>query len=362
MKRILTILLCFLFLSGCNSNQKPAVKKPAAFISGVWITYSEVDDMLKDGDFKENYELALKKCRSKRITDIFLAVRPFCNSLYRSEFFPQNEYSKQYDFDILSYCIEKAHLSGIRLHAWINPYRVSSQGTSIAELPDDSPVRAMNAGEDYIVSNGIYLNPASPAALRLITDGVREICVNYTVDGIHFDDYFYPTSDENFDKTSYEKYIETTADPIDLGEYRTANVNSLISSVYTAVKFCSKDIVFSVSPCASIEKNKNEYFADVKTWCDNGCVDIIIPQLYFGFKYPDENFRFDNLLREWKALISDTDTRMVIGLGVYKTGTDAEPDREEWVNGEEIIKRQIEICRKDERISGYVLFSLSDIR
>ncbi len=361
MKRILPIVLILIILSGCKPATAPTNKEPITFISGVWITYSEVDSMLEDGKYKDAFDSAVNTCKANRITDIFLAVRPFCNSLYKSNLFPQNELAKNYDADLLEYSVKKAHQNEIRLHAWINPYRVAREGTGIDNLPDDSPVKQMTPGDDYIESGGIFLNPASPAAIRLITEGVREICLNYKVDGIHFDDYFYPTGDENFDKVSYDKYKQKNQHPLPLDEYRISSVNSLISSVYTAVKFCSKDIVFSVSPAASIEKNKTDYFADVKAWCENGCVDIIIPQLYFGFEYPDRSYRFNKLLDDWKNLLKNTEAALVIGLGVYKTGTAAEPDREEWKNGKEIIKRQTEICRNDDRVSGYVYFSLSDI-
>ena len=90
----------------------------------------------------------------------------------------------------------------------------------------------------------------------------------------------------------------TGQNPLPLDDWRRANVNALISGVYTAVKFHSKDTVFSVSPAASIENNYSRLFADVKSWIESGCVDCIIPQLYFGFSYPDDEYKFENLLEQ----------------------------------------------------------------
>ena len=359
MKRFLPIFFLIVFLSGCIGLPQKDKKQTSDFISGVWITYSEIDAILKDGNFTSEFGRVISNCKSQKVTDIFVSVVPFCNSLYKSKFYPQNEFAGQYDFDILEYICKSAHKNGIRIHAWLNPYRVSNTPKDITDLPADSPINSMTENDDYILYNGIYLNPSSPKVIRLVTESVREICLGYDIDGIHFDDYFYPTASQEFDRISYEKYTTENENPLPLNEYRISSVNSLISSVYTAVKFTSKDILFSVSPAASIEKNLIEYYADVKTWCENGCVDLIIPQLYFGFKYPDENYRFDNLLKNWKDLTLNTNVRLIIGLADYKINTDMLPDKSEWQNGEQIIKRQIEICRKDQSVNGIVRFSYS---
>ncbi|MCQ2450457.1 MAG: family 10 glycosylhydrolase [Clostridia bacterium] len=363
MKRLIPLIVCMIFLCGCISinKEKEEQKTPDNYMSGVWVTYSEVNEMLRDGNFKENFNKCLEKCKDMNITDIFIHTRAFCDSLYPSKFFPQNELSAKYDFDVFEYLIEKSHGQGIKVHAWINPYRVKTSDENINNLPENSPIKKLKKDIDYGFCGGIFLLPSSENVKRLITDGIREICENYKIDGIHFDDYFYPTAAESFDKISYENYKSDNDNPLTLGEFRKSHVNSLISSVYTAVKFSNKDLLFSVSPAADINKNKNSYFADIKAWCENGCVDIIIPQLYFGFEYPDEKFRFNNLLEEWKKLAENTDTKLVIGLASYKINTKQEPDNEEWQNGEEIIKRQTEICKNDKKVKGIVYFSYSNI-
>ena len=105
-------------------------------------------------------------------------------------------------------------------------------------------------------------------------------------------------------------------------------------------------------------KNRQEYYADIKTWVTNECVDIIIPQAYFGFDYPDKDYRFNKILDDYKALPFKS-TKLVIGLATYKIGTSANPDNIEWKDGEKIIDKQVEICQKDKKISGFVFFSYS---
>ena len=363
-KVIASILVMIVTLVGCTGIPPTDKKAPDSKISGVWITYSEIDELLKDGEFKDRFLSVSKNLKKYKITDVFVQVHPFCNSLFKSEYFPQNELSLQYDFDVFSYMISVLHKSNIKIHAWLNPYRVRTADSDINNLPADSPAYKWLTDEvsendnNICIFEGIYLNPASSDVKKLITDGVREIINNYDVDGVHIDDYFYPTTSPDFDAASYEDYKSKNENPLSLDEYRISHINALISSLYTAIKFKDKNLIFSISPSASISKNKEEYFADIKAWVENECVDLIIPQSYFGFDYPDKNYRFDKILDDYKDLPLKS-TRLVIGLATYKIGTSAEPDNIEWKDGEKIIDKQVEICEKDKKISGFVFFSYS---
>lgn len=210
---------------------------------------------------------------------------------------------------------------------------------------------------------GIYLNPAESAVRELIINGIRELLSKYTVDGVHFDDYFYPTTDAAFDKASYEKYCADAKNPIALDDWRRANVNTLLAGCRAAIKSIGGERVdFSISPAASIEKNYSEYYADVKLWVKDGIVDTIIPQLYFGFEYPIREFCFDNLMDSWAELAAENKAvKLAVGLAPYKLGTDSEPDSAEWKNGTDIVARQIKACLDSEAVTGYVLFSYTSV-
>lgn len=319
------------------------------------------------GDFKAEFGAAVQNCLSRGVTDMFVHIRPFCDSYYPSEIFPLRSSAATQNFDVLEYMIGICHQNGIKLHAWLNPYRVRTADCDISALPDGSPAKRWlsdeTADNDINVSlvSGIYLNPASSEARALILDGIREIIDNYAVDGIHFDDYFYPTVDESFDKMSYTAYCTDTQKPLDLDDWRRANVNALVSCAYTAIKFKNKDIVFSVSPSASIDENYNKHYADIAAWVSSDCVDYIIPQLYFGFDYPDSDYKFNNLLDTWQKETSKTDTKLLIGLATYKINTQNEPDRAEWANGRDVIKQQIEICKEASGVAGHIYFSYSSM-
>lgn len=355
------LLLC----CSCRSPEKGQPlkeEKEIGYINGVWMSYIEIDSMIKSGNFEKSFDEALEKCGSLHITDIFFHTVPFCDAYYKSDIYPQR------GADILDIAVKAAHEKGIRLHAWINPYRVKTGGNDVSSIPAESPAyrwlndkSAENDKNVAFTETGIYLDPSSFEVRQTVINAVRELCRSHNVDGIHFDDYFYPVPDASFDEKSYSEYSENNETPLSLGDYRRASVNALISGCYTAIKFIDKDILFSVSPAADITKNLESYYADVSSWCQSGCVDILIPQAYFGFCYPIEKFCFGNLLSEWKTVTAGTDTRLCMGLAAYKEGTDASPDCEEWKTAEDIISREAQLCINDKEISGQVFYSYSSL-
>lgn len=364
MKKVLAVLAVAVILAGCS---KPIPQKSVNKHSGVWLSYSEVNAML-DGDFKAEFNTFIKNCQDLKITDLYIHVRAFGDALYKSKLFPQNEKSLKYDFDVLEWVLDISHQNGIKVHAWINPYRISTTATNIDEINPNSPaylwLKDENPQNDknVCINGGIYLNPAESQVQQLIIDGVREVVKGYDVDGIHFDDYFYPTQSEEFDKESYDLYKAQNLAPLPLADFRRLNVDLLLSGTYNAIKHIKTGVTFSVSPAASVDNNYQKLYADVRSWVDNGFVDAIIPQLYFGFEYPDDNFKFNNLLKAWCDIADlNPDVKLFIGLGVYKARPELEADKAEWQNNNDIIKRQVEAVYNNDRVNGFVYFSYSSL-
>ena len=329
MKKVFCVLLALLLLCGCGGRRSEKAKKQTKTV-GVWISCYELNSMLDSGEFKERFTLAAKRISDFGVTDAFVHVRGFSDSLFESEYYSLNPRASQYGFDLLEFMISTLHKKGVRFHAWINPFRTADGGS---ENPADIKVRAGVLG------------------------GVKEILRKYDVAGIHFDDYFYPADNDGIDAAQYAAYCAAAQNPLSKAEWRRENINALILEVRDAVKSKGEDTVFSISPSAGITKNADLFFADVEYWCAAGAADMIIPQLYFGFNYPDENFRFDKLLKEWKALNRKEGVRLCAGLAAYKLGTENGPDAAEWQTGADILARQTEICLEDGEISGVCYFS-----
>ncbi len=357
MKKIIAVILTLIMLCGCKQKLPDTQQQQTDYLYGIWVTYAELSNAANP-DFKTGFEDICKNAQAIGANALFVHLRAFCDSVYPSKYFPLCSWAQNKEGDMLLIMSQICKKYDLELHGWINPYRVASSHSDINSLPQNSPVR----NNPQLLGNtaqGLYLNPASAQARKLVIDGVREIINGYDIDGIHFDDYFYPTTDESFDKHLYEEYISQNKNPLPLDVWRTVNVNLLISGVYGAIKNSGKDVCFSVSPAADIEKNKNTLYADVKSWCQAGYIDMIIPQLYFGFDYPVENFTFERLLLDWIKLTKDSNTRLCIGLAPYKLDTDKEPDNQEWKNGTDIVARQLLHIKNQADISGAVLFSSS---
>lgn len=333
MKRIFCVLLSLLLLCGCVSQTKKTAAKNEVFC-GVWISCYELYPMLKSGNFKEEFTAAADNLALLPCSDAFVHVRAFSDALFNSEYNIFNEYAVGYDFDIIKFMIDTLADRGIKFHAWINPFRTAES---------------------------VFANPADTGVRKTVVQSVREIIENYDVAGVHFDDYFYPADNEEIDAQTYAEYAKTATNPLDKKDWRTANISALIYDIQALIDNSGKDILFSVSPSADIQKNENVSCADIKAWCERGAVDMVIPQLYFGFDYPAEEFRFENLLATWKGYLQYSEAMIVIGLAPYKLGITEGPDCAEWQNGTDILALQTKICLGDPVISGVCYFSYSSL-
>lgn len=343
-------------------------KEEKALFKAAWLSYAELS-ITRAGDSREEYiayiDGIFDNMKEIGISDVFVHVRPFADAFYPSELFPTSAFAcgvqgGELPFDILSLIIERAKIENLGVHAWINPYRIS-HGNDINELYEKHPARLMyetGAGEDVVVrDNGIYFNPASQKALKLIVDGARELLENYDIKGIHIDDYFYFEDCADFDFRQYKKYTNRGG-TLSLENWRRENVSCLLSSLYSAVKGFGEDKIFSVSPSGDIAKCYNEGYADVYLWCrEKGYCDMIIPQLYYGFE--NERLPFGRCLEDWSALCGGDGPVLVIGLALYKVGEEdvyALSGKNEWLERSDIIARQAALV-KEKNCFGFALYS-----
>lgn len=383
MRRFVLIFIALsFFLTSCTSTnitepkqEKNNIESSTERVKAVWINYNELS-MKSEADKSENAfrikaENMMKSCAEYGFNRVFVQVRPFCDAFYKSELFPASEYlsgvqGEYIGYDALEILCEYAHKYSLKIDAWINPYRVSYK-TDINALCEASIARKWYCSDEngrnvIVLPNGIYFNPAKDAVHKLILDGVREIINNYDVDGIHMDDYFYPTTDSTFDETEYAEYTNSGG-KMSLDEWRRENVNSLVSSIYTAVKSKDKRLIFSISPSGDIEKNVSNYYADIPKWCKTGgYVDLIIPQLYYGFQ--NENKPFEDIYLKWLALERNENVSLCVGLAVYKYGKEdryAGAGISEWQENADIISRQIKFVGSQNEGVGIALYSYSYI-
>lgn len=330
---------------------------------GMWLASYELAPGRKnmtESEYREKLDKIMQDLLSLGITDVFAQVRANCDSIYPSEYFkPHSSFAKdgKLIFDSLKIITQSAHAYGLRIHAWINPYRIASENG----VDDNDPIFSTVTENDiYRQGEKAYLKPISENARKLILNGVREL-LSYDIDGVHIDDYFYPTSDKDIDSSEYSSYVNSGGS-MTLADWRRANVSALVSSMYSLVKSSGANRIFSISPSGDIDKNQNYLYADVKLWCSTfGYTDLIIPQIYYGFENQHQPFK--RCLDSWQSIVTCESVSLAVGLAPYKAGIQddyAGSGKNEWVENSDIIKREVEYLRGKNCI-GFALFSYHHI-
>lgn len=331
---------------------------------GVWVSYIELD-MQNESDksesaFREKFKDIAITSKNAGFNTLIVQVRPFCDALYKSAYFPYShilsgEQGVSPNYDALKVMCEICSELDLDIHAWVNPYRISTDSTPQVLSENNPYVIDNDLGEE--TENGIFLNPANKMARKLIIDGVTEIVKNYDVDGIQFDDYFYPTQDSEFDDEEYAEYVDTVGamNCMSVDNWRIANVNTLICDTYRAIHKISNDVDFGISPQGNIDNNAKIY-ADVKSWCIcKGFVDYICPQLYYSLDNPA--LTFEDSLTAWSDLDINKSVKLYVGLAGYKANTDA--DEGTWLYSNNILADEYKTAVNNEKVSGIMLYSYS---
>ena len=325
----------------------------------VWISYLEYSRIMKDRteeEFTNELGDILDRSAELGINTIYMQVRAFGDAYYNSSLFPKGDRLTG-DYDPLGIAVDAAHDRGMAIHAWINPMRMMTE--DIAErLPEDTSLGRLYAGykngEGGMFSSGdrLYLDPSDEDAVELICGGVREIISGYNVDGIQIDDYFYPETSELLDRKAY--ISSGTSLPLD--DWRRENVNNMVLKLNAAVHEENDSLLFGISPSGNITSNYSELYADTEKWCrSTDYCDYICPQIYYGFMH--DASPFENSVRKWLDLTSDSGVKTVIGLSAYKIGTYdkyAGSGSDEWIERHDILARQIMFC--EENGCGTALF------
>ncbi len=339
-------------------------------VKGVWISYIELAEILQGQSresFRANIQEVFDNCAELGINTVYVHVRSHSDSYYESELFPWSKYvtgtpGEDPGFDPLEIMLNEAHSRDLSFHAWINPLRAcgTSQISSYAGYPVYSLAMAEGTVGKYAVDvNGTYyLNPAYEEVTQLIAAGAAEIVSNYDVDGLHIDDYFYPTTDASFDRSAFSSSGYSS-----LSDFRFANCDRMVSELYSAVKAANPTALFSVSVQGRIDNNYTQLYADVRKWCTNaGYLDVIIPQIYYGFE--NSTAPYQETLDEWEELASAGGIPLIAGLSVSKVGAEdkwAGGGRNEWIDNHDIIMRQTSAAKKCGSYGGIALYSYRSI-
>lgn len=314
-----------------------ATAEPTAAVPyrAVWVSYLEWQqvDFSTPETFSGDIAVILDNIRDLGATVVLAQVRPFGDALYPSSYYPfshlcTGQQGRDPGYDPLALLVQAAHDRGLALEAWVNPYRIQAGLTPA--LCGASPAKLHPDWVKY-TDTGAYLDPANTAVRQYIADAVGELCANYDVDGIHFDDYFYPTTDPAFDAADYA----ASGTALTRDDWRRENVNALVELCHATAR--RYGVRFGVAPVGDPEQNYALQYSDAARWLRQGTVDYLMPQLYWGQEYVKDGDTSHSLARlagAWAALPRAAGVRLYAGLGAYRIGAgDGSDAGSEWVSG-----------------------------
>jgi len=290
----------------------------------------------------------LNGLKSAGINAVVFQIRPECDALYFSLIEPWSYWltgmqgaGPSAPFDPLLFAILEAHQRGMELHAWFNPYRAERQVGSYSLSPDHITVKRPDLTKDYPIYSGTYPNRRLTGYLRILNPGleqarnhiisvVMDVVRRYDIDGVHFDDYFYPypTSDSLNQPVAFpdsDTYFQNNPESLTLGDWRRKNVDVLIHMLSDSIKSVKPRVKFGISPFG-IWKSGNPQgivgtsaydaiYCDAVKWLNERWIDYIAPQLYWPFGGGQD---YAKLMPWWAGQAASTGRHLYTGQASYR--------------------------------------------
>lgn len=372
-KRIFALLLLFMSQAAAHAQPLP---KPEREFRAVWV--ATVDNT----DFPTAKAFPIEQQKAELLRDLELAVylklnavifqvRPQCDALYRSEIEPWSEFltgemGRAQPFDPLEFLVAEAHKRGILVHAWFNPYRAlhpAAKTVSENHVSRRRPELVLRYGK-YL-----WLDPGNSEAREYSLSVVLDVVRRYDIDGVHFDDYFYPYPENGPggekiafpDEASWQKY-KGAGGKLSLADWRRQNVTDFIESVGREVKRIKPWVLYGVSPFGIWQPVPDrgisgfnayaELYADSRKWLRDGTVDYFAPQLYWETARKGQSFP---VLFDWWRAQNAKGRHLWPGVATYRIGSNKNFTAEEIVN-------QIKLTRNSGAAQGAIHFSLKSLR
>ena len=345
-------------------------------VRGAWISTvfnldwpSAKSSMLKQ---QSEFIALLDTLQDTGMNAVFVQVRPAGDALYPSSLVPWSKVltgTQGLDpgYDPLAFMVEETHRRGMEFHAWFNPFRANTDTATTALAPNHVAL----THPDWIlkVNNTLMINPGIPEARQHIIDTIMEVVNGYDIDGIHLDDYFYPSNTAINDAAAYKIYNQGAYKNI--GDWRRGNINTFVRSLGDSINRVKPEVEYGISPFG-VWRNKSadptgsdttagvtaydSMYADIRTWIRNGWIDYVAPQIYWSMSYVPADY--DKLVDWWVNEVSGTGVDLLIGHAAYKVG-DLKQEKS-WHTASEIIA-QLQYNEQFSEIGGSVFFRAKNI-
>ncbi|MCB7135672.1 glycoside hydrolase family 10 protein [Cellulosimicrobium marinum] len=312
----------------------------------------------------------LDVARDFRLNAVFVQVRPTADAFWPSPYEPWSQYltgtqGQDPGYDPLAFVVEKAHERNLEIHAWYNPYRVSMQADP-AQLVPEHPARQH---PDWVWAYGgkLYFDPGIPEAREHIYRAILHSVENYDLDGVHFDDYFYPYAVAGQTIPDAHTYATYGAGFATVEDWRRHNVDEFVRTISERIKQTKPWVKFGISPFgiwrnASTDplgsdtggsQSYDMQFADTRKWVLEGWLDYINPQIYwqFGLAVAD----YAKLVPWWADVAAQSGTQLYVGEALYKVTSGVFTDPAE-------LSKHVTYCHEQENpVHGNVYFSAKHV-
>ncbi|GAA5221574.1 hypothetical protein GCM10025777_22040 [Membranihabitans marinus] len=373
-------IVLFLLIQGyALSAQSNDVEFRAAWVATVY----NIDwpDVKNDPEQQQKELLAiLDSAKQANMNAILLQIRPNADALYASSIEPWSEWltgtrGQDPGYDPLAFAIEKGHEMGIEVHGWVNPYRFETESGRYSGKAGDYK----ESHPDWIldVDGKSYFNPGLPEVAQYIKNIIGDIVSNYDIDGICFDDYFYPSGISDEDDAAFNAHgLENES----RGDFRRRSVNQMIAGVYDTIKIQKPWLRFGVSPAGIYtidpsvaskynttlpsgivgRDNYHAIYCDPLAWIQMGIVDYISPQLYWQIGGGQD---YHKLLEWWSKEADKNNVQCYPSLATYRLSVhqpvvDASDG---WALSELINQIDYTRTQRDHGANGIIFYKQSDI-
>lgn len=370
--KILQLLLIFFIQSACKPNNEQDITHPKREFRAIWIVTLDNKDFpsrmgLSTIEQREELIEVIDFSHRKGINAVFFQVRPSADAFYSSAKEPWSEWitGKQGEapkpfYDPLQFVIDECKKRNMEVHAWFNPYR----GT-FTEKSDIHPNHITKRRPDWFITYGkrMHFNPGLPEVRTYVVDVVMDVVKRYDIDGVHFDDYFYPYSYKGQDFGDEITFRYFRGIYTDKKDWRRQNINLLIQAVHDSIQKNKPCVKFGVSPlgvwrnrsadargsATSVGQSGYDHLgADALKWLAEGWIDYIAPQLYWSIGH--KNADYQTLADWWSA--NTFGKHLYIGQAFFKIDND---DDLKWKNPAE-LPNQMRINRTRSGVNGSIFF------
>ncbi len=349
--------------------------EPMREFRGVWVpTVNNIAWPSRKGlstaEQKAELVAIMDRAAAVGLNAIILQVRPACDAFYASRLEPWSEYltgtmgrAPEPFYDPLAFAIEEAHKRGLELHAWFNPFR-ALHATAKSPVASNHISRT-RPGLVRKYGNQLWLDPGEPEARAHVLAVVLDVVRRYDIDGVHFDDYFYPYPERDVagrlvefpDESSWARY--GAGGRLTRADWRRQNVNMFIEEVYRGIKATKPWVKFGISPVGIWRSGHPQQirgldsfsalYADARAWFQNGWVDYLAPQLYWRIDAREQSFP---VLLRWWAEQNVRGRHLWPGLYTVRVGDSWAPDE---------LVDQIKLVRDQPRASGHIHYHIKPL-